>query len=161
MLVAVLSDVHDNIWNLERALSMLDGAGAMLFCGDFCAPFTLQMMADGFAGPIHCVLGNNDGDALLLAQIAAKADHVTIHQGVGQLELGSKRLAMAHYPMIGAALARSGDHQAVFSGHTHRVKIETVGPTLWANPGEVMGRYGEPGFGLYDTDSGELRIIKI
>ena len=34
----------------------------MIFCGDFCAPFTLTEIGQGFAGPVHCVLGNNDGD---------------------------------------------------------------------------------------------------
>ena len=161
MKIAVLSDAHDNIWNVEKVLGMLGGPDAMIFCGDFCAPFTLKMLADGFPGPIHGILGNNDGDALLLAQIAAGTDNVTLHQAIGHVEYDGKSLAFAHYPIIGRAVARSGAHDAVFSGHTHRAATEMFGATLWANPGEIMGRYGEPSFGLYDTSSGKLELIRL
>lgn len=161
MLIAILSDIHDNIWNLEKALPQLEEAGALLFCGDFCAPFTLQMMAEGFSGPVHCVFGNNDGDAFLLSHIARQARNVTLYPQMGELELGGKKVAFIHYPHIANGLAASGKYDAVFSGHTHEHRVEKVGSTLWANPGEVMGRFGKPTFGLYNTDNGEfiLRLI--
>jgi uncharacterized protein len=55
MKIAVLSDIHDNIWALERLLEDLQ-ADVLIFCGDFCAPFTLAQIAEGFSGPIHVVL---------------------------------------------------------------------------------------------------------
>ena len=72
MIIAVLSDAHDNIWNLADALEQARAAGAevLIFCGDFCAPFTLTQIGQGFSGPVHCVLGNNDGDPRLLLQNA-------------------------------------------------------------------------------------------
>ena len=41
MIIAVLSDIHDNIWKLEEVLRGLGGAEELIFCGDFCAPFSL------------------------------------------------------------------------------------------------------------------------
>jgi len=161
MLIAILSDIHDNIWNLEKVLPQLEEAEALLFCGDFCAPFTLKMMADGFSGPVHCVFGNNDGDAFLLSRIARRADNVTLYPQMGELELGGKKIAFIHYPHIATGLAASGKYDAVFSGHTHEHKVEKMGFTLWADPGEVMGRFGQPSFGLYDTDSGEFTLRAI
>jgi hypothetical protein len=161
MRIAVLSDAHDNIWNMEKLLPGLKQAETLIFCGDFCAPFSLQMLAAGFAGPIHAVLGNNDGDPLLLSQVAARAGNVTLHIGVGHIEAGGARIAFAHYPQIGEALARSGLYQAVFSGHTHQRKLERFGDSLWVNPGEVMGRFGQPSYGLYNTASGEFQFIEI
>lgn len=161
MIVAVLSDAHDNIWNLEKALPHLQKAETVIFCGDFCAPFTLEMLAKGFQGHVHAVFGNNDGDAFLLSFIAAQVGNVTLHQGMAQLELGGKRIAFAHYPQIGRALAESGQYHAVFSGHTHRRHIERIKDSLWVNPGEVMGRFGEPTFGFYDTDSGSFNFQAI
>ena len=55
MKLAVCSDIHDNIWKLEKALPLMSDAGALIFCGDFCAPFTLAQLAEGFKGPIHVV----------------------------------------------------------------------------------------------------------
>ncbi len=161
MLVAVLSDVHDNIWNLEKVLPQLKEAQALIFCGDFCAPFTLKMMGDGFSGPVHCMLGNNDGDVLLLTRIAAQAGNVTLYNPTGELTLGGKRIAFTHYPQIGAGLAATGKYEAVFSGHTHEHRAERVGRTLWVNPGEVMGRFGRPTYVLYNTETGQISLQEI
>ena len=86
MKIAILSDIHDNIWQLEVLLADLK-ADALLFCGDFCAPFTLAQLAEGFNGPIHVVFGNNDGDQYLLSQVAGKFAHVTLHGDFAELEM--------------------------------------------------------------------------
>jgi len=161
MLIAVLSDCHDNVWNVEKALPKMADAEVLLCCGDFCAPFTLKMIAEGFHGPVHAVFGNNDGDAFLMLIVASQAGNVTMHKPIAQLELGGKRIAVAHYPEVGEALALSGKYDAVFSGHNHQQQIMTVGPTLWGNPGEVMGRFGKPSFGVYDTTTGQFEIREI
>ncbi len=161
MLIAVASDAHDNIWNLECALSDMRGRGAeaLLFLGDFCAPFTLAQMAEGFAGPIHAVFGNNDGDPFLLATIAGRHGHVRLHGLMAELELGGRRIALNHYPQIALRLAESGAYDAVFSGHDHKRAVQTVGKTLWADPGELMGRFGSPSWGLYDTDGNRFEHV--
>jgi putative phosphoesterase len=162
MRIAILSDAHDNIWNVEKALLGLKQAETLIFCGDFCAPFTLQMFAAGFSGPIHAMLGNNDGDPLLLSQVAARAGNVTLYTGAGHIEQGGQRLAFTHYPQIGEALARSGLYRAAFSGHTHQQrKAERFGNSLWVNPGEVMGRFGQPSYGFYDTETGQFEFVEI
>jgi len=161
MIIAVLSDCHDNIWNLEKVLPRLDQADVVLFCGDFCAPFTLKMLAEGFPRPIHAVFGNNDGDVFLMLTVARQVGNVTFHKPIAQLELGGKRIAVAHYPELGEALALSGKYDAVFSGHNHTADVQMVGSTLWGNPGEVMGRFGQPSFGMYDTATGRFEIREI
>jgi putative phosphoesterase len=161
MLIAVLSDCHDNIWNLEKVLPKLDKVDVVLCCGDFCAPFTLKMLAQGFPRPIHAVFGNNDGDVFLMLTVAKQAGNVTFHKPIAQLELGGKRIAVAHYPELGEALALSGKYDAVFSGHNHQSQCMTIGSTLWGNPGEVMGRLGKPSFGMYDTATGQFEIRTI
>lgn len=154
MIIAVLSDIHDNIWNLADALGQIVAlkAEALVFCGDFCAPFTLSQMAEGFSGPIHCVLGNNDGDPRLLHKNALSAGNVTLqgHQGA-ELELGGAKIAVNHYPEVARPLAATDRWDLVCFGHNHEASLEQVGNTVLANPGEVMGRFGKPSFGLYDT----------
>ena len=120
MLVAVLSDCHDNIWNLEKVLPRLKQAEVAIFCGDFCAPFTLKMLAEGFDGPVHAVLGNNDGDVYLLLAIASQAGNVTLYPSLCQLELEGKRIAAVHYPDLGEALA--------CPAHLAALRRESVGP---------------------------------
>ena len=153
MRIAVFSDIHDNIWNLETALRLLDGqvVEMMCFLGDFCAPFTLKQLAEDFSGPVHVVFGNNDGDQFLLAQIASGFDHVTLHGQFAEVTVDGRVIALNHYPDIAKPIAQSGDYDAVFSGHDHKRYVHRYDSCLWANPGEIMGRFGEPSFGIYDT----------
>ncbi len=161
MHIAILSDSHDNVWNLEKALKKLGDAEMLIFLGDFCAPFSLKQIADAFPGAIHCVPGNNDGDMFLLMKIASAAGNVTFYNPVGTLEAGGRKIAFAHYPEIAEGLAATGKYDAVFSGHTHVFMEERIGETLWVNPGEIMGRFGEPSFVLYDTGSGTIERVMI
>lgn len=163
MKVAVISDIHDQLGNLERALRLVreSGAGVLLFLGDLCAPFTLVQLAEGFAGPVHVVFGNNDGDTFQITQVAGKYPQVTLHGQLAELEIDGRRLALNHYPAIARRLAESGAYDAVFSGHDHRRYQHQIGKTLWANPGEIMGRYGQPGFGLYETTNGEFNHVDL
>ncbi|MDG2123315.1 MAG: YfcE family phosphodiesterase [Verrucomicrobiales bacterium] len=163
MRVAVLSDIHDHIWNLEKALKQVEQSGceAMLFLGDFCAPFTLAQLAEGFSGPIHGVFGNNDGDRFNLGKVGAGVENVTLHGEWAEIELGGVKIGMNHYPELARRMAESGAYGAVFSGHDHLKYVHRVGPTLWANPGEVMGRFGEPSFGIFDTEGGGFEHVGI
>ncbi len=160
MKIAILSDVHDNIWKLETMLAGLE-AQALIFCGDFCAPFTLAQIADGFAGPIHAVFGNNDGDQFLLARVAAKYPHVTLHGDFAELTLDGRQVAVTHYPEIGRALAQGGVYDLVCHGHSHERLVESTGGTLRVNPGEVMGRFGLSTYALYDTGTGKAEIVAV
>jgi len=160
MKIAVLSDIHDNIWKLETLLACME-ADTLIFCGDFCAPFTLAQIAEGFAGPIHVVFGNNDGDKLLLARVAGKYPHVTLHGDFAELELDGRRVAVIHYPEIGRALAQGGVYDLVCHGHSHERVVEQVGKTVRVNPGEVMGRFGLSTYALYDTTAGQAEIVEV
>lgn len=161
MKVAVMSDSHDNIWNLERALKRAQGADALVFCGDLCAPFSLKMLADGFTGPIHALRGNNDGDVALLLRVAGQSAHVRFYtEALAELDLGGRKIAVAHYAHLANAVAPSGKYDAVFFGHTHRQVKRWEGPTLLLNPGEVMGRFGTPTIALYDTETRDAEIVE-
>jgi putative phosphoesterase len=153
MYIGIFSDIHDRLDHLERALDAFSerGAGALLFCGDFCSPFTAGAMGR-FEGPIHAVFGNNDGDRFTIGRVAqAEAPGLTLHGEHAELVLDGVALALTHYPLYGRALATTGDYRAVFSGHTHARHQEQIGACLWLNPGEVMGWKGPPTCALYDT----------
>ena len=163
MRIAVFSDIHDNIWNLETALKQLqdEGAERLLFLGDFCAPFTLAQLAEDFGGRIDCVFGNNDGDPFLITRVGSNYEQVHLHGPFAELEIDGKQVALQHYPEIALRLAESSAYDAVFSGHDHKQYQHELGKTLWANPGEVMGRFGSPSFGVWDTASGRFRHVSI
>jgi putative phosphoesterase len=151
VIIAVCSDIHDNIWALERALPGMAAAEVCIFCGDFCAPFTLGQLAEGFRGPIHAVFGNNDGDPRLLMQVAAKAGNFSLQGQFIELVLGGVKIAVNHYPEIAGPLAASAMYDVVCFGHNHQLSQEIVQSTLLINPGELMGRFGRRTYMLLDT----------
>jgi uncharacterized protein len=161
MRIAILSDSHDNIWNLEKVLERVAGADRLIFCGDFCAPFSLALVAEKFPGPIDCVAGNNDGDAVLLERIARKSGHVTMHGQFADLKLDAWRAFVNHYPPIGEAVAASGLYDLVCFGHNHIAEMRQVGRTTLVNPGEVMGRLGHSTFATYDTETGRAELHEV
>lgn len=155
MHIAVISDIHDNIWNLERALEMVKKyqPQALLMLGDLCSPFIVAQLAKAIECPIHIVFGNNDGDTFLISKVASDFTHVMLHGQFAEFEFGGRRIAINHYPDISERIAQSGVYDAVFSGHDHKRYTHTFGKTLWANPGEIMGRFGKPSFGVYETEA--------
>lgn len=163
MIIAIVSDIHDNIWKLEQVSQQINAHDCeiIIFCGDFCAPFTLKQLAESFEGPIHVVWGNNDGDKWLLTTIAAQMGNVTLHGELAEIEVDEVLIGVNHYPEIAQRLAESNVYNLVCYGHNHKAQIKTIGLTRLVNPGEVMGRFGKSTFAVYDTETRLAKIIEV
>lgn len=162
MRLGIISDIHDQVWNLRAALAGLQEADALLCCGDLCSPFIIGLLAEGFPGrPIHIVFGNNDGDLYRIAQNAALHERVQLHGELFVGKFAGRRVLANHYP----ALADSYD--LICYGHDHLRASERHGKRLLLNPGTLLGY--EPGgkrdvpatFALYDTATGEATFAQI
>jgi putative phosphoesterase len=168
MKLAIISDIHDNVWMLTAALKGVQDADALICCGDLCSPFIVNQLAEGFRDrPIHIVFGNNDGDLFRITHNAGKYAHVHLHGVFFQGALGGKRLAVNHYNDIALAIAKSGAYALVCYGHNHAYKIESIGNTLTINPGAIMGydpinKKDVPStFVIYDTDTGQTMSYQV
>lgn len=163
MLLGVFSDIHDNLIKLDVALQKFKERGitTLIFCGDFCSPIPARTMG-AFGSEVHCVFGNGDGDPFTISKFAASEfPNLKLHGQHAELELDRARVAVTHYPLYGRALARTGDYQAVFSGHTHELHEEKIGDCLWLNPGEVMGWKGRATCAVYDTATNSAEILDL
>lgn len=162
MLIAVLSDSHDNIWKLEQALERVSVADALIHCGDLCSPFMIKKLGEGFKDrPVHLVWGNNEGDIRLIYQIASNYEHLFLHGAFAQLELGGIRIAVNHYPEIARGLAASGMYELVCYGHDHTPFESRVGDCVLLNPGELMGMYGRSTLALFETESRKVEFVEV
>ncbi len=158
MLIAVMSDSHDNIWNLEKAVDIIKEreADMVIHCGDFVAPFTLKYL-ESAGVPVHGVFGNNDGDQHLLTKISLiECSNITLHGLFGAVDMGAWKVAFTHQRETAWGLIKSGLYDLACYGHTHVHHVEKVGGKLLLNPGEVMGKDGDPGFCLVDTETGAV-----
>ena len=163
MIIAVISDSHDNIWNLRKAIDIMkaERTEGMIHCGDFVAPFMLKELEKAEV-PVHGVFGNNDGDQYLLTKLSlTELKNITLHGLIGKIDFGGKKFCFTHYGEVARGLAQSNDFHAVCYGHSHVYTQETVGKTVLLNPGELMGKDGSPGFCLVNTDSLEVRRLDL
>jgi len=139
MKIAIISDSHDNVPNLEKALDWINSQGISLIihCGDLSAPSMLaKVLAPNFKGKIHLVHGNV-GDPELLEEVAKKFENVHLHGKIGELVLPSElgtvpirgqspgekegvKIAFTHFPAKAKELAKTGKYDLVFYGHTHK-----------------------------------------
>jgi putative phosphoesterase len=170
MRIAILSDIHDNVWKLDAVLTAVRDADVLLCCGDLCSPFVVHQLGRGFARPIHIVFGNNDGDLYRIATNARYYDHLHLHGELFRGLFDGQRFAMNHYDSIARTLAASGEFDVVCYGHNHVFDIARIGGTLAINPGAIMGatfapdgtRTGVPStFVIYETLTGHAAQFEV
>jgi putative phosphoesterase len=166
MRVAILSDIHDNLWNLRAAIGHVRGADALICCGDLCSPFVMDQLAQ-FPGPVHIVFGNNDAD---LFRITRKASaRVQVYGEFLETELDGKKLAVNHFDNIVRPIAHSGMYDLVCYGHNHEFRVMRLGRTTVVNPGPIMGAKfpgGQwtdvvPTFAMYHTREDRVEAFEI
>jgi putative phosphoesterase len=162
MQVAILSDSHDNIWKLERAMPILAQADVVIHCGDLISPFMMIRLIKGTGGkPVHIVWGNNDGDKGLISKVASEAENIQLHGDFAHIELDGILVAVNHYPKIARTIAQAGSYDVVCYGHDHTAHEEWMGKTLLLNPGELMGLQGRSTLALLDTHNRAVEFVEV
>jgi putative phosphoesterase len=158
MRIAILSDIHDNLWNLAAAVQFVAGADALICCGDLCSPFVIDELAK-FGKDVHIVFGNNDADLYRITSKAMKTPNVCVHGELFQADFDGRRFAVNHFNYIARPMAKSGDYDVVCFGHNHAFEITREGGGLLINPGPIMGAKFStgaweditPSFAIYET----------
>ena len=139
MKIGLISDTHDNIQNIRRALSLFGNKNVsfVIHAGDIVSPEAVE----AFLGvKIVAVLGNNDLEINGLTNAFDKIG--------GQLK--GEFCEMEHDDLIFAIyhgtnsrkkelIIRSGKYDVVVCGHTHKVQYKKYGRTLVINPGTANG----------------------
>ena len=163
MRIAIVSDSHDHIPNLKRAVRLANQGGAelLIHCGDLISPFMLPYL-HAFQGPVHLIYGNNAGNRHLIASRCASGfDNIRNHGFHGTLMAGSYRIAFIHYPELARELALSGAFDLVCCGHDHLYTVERLRDCLLINPGDLLGKDEIPSFALLDTEDFSVRRIEV
>src|SRR5438270_2824820 len=158
MRLAILSDIHDNLWNLAAAVAAVQEADALICCGDLCSPFVIDELAK-FPRDVHIVFGNNDADLYRITAKALKTPNVKVHGELFQTSFEKIRFAANHFDYLARPVAKSGDYDVVCFGHNHEFEISSALSCLLINPGPIMGaKFSSgkwedtaPSFVVYDT----------
>lgn len=159
MLVTIISDVHDNLANLETCLiwCQKNKVKKIICCGDTTNLETINFLAQNFSGEIFIISGNADNydkeDIQELKNIK--------HQGeIAIKNIGGLKIAFYHQP---EKIKKIKDEQLAsldfaFYGHTHKPWLERKGQTIIANPGTLGGVYYPATFAILNTKTRNLEL---
>ena len=160
MKLGVMSDSHDNIPNVKRAVELFNqiGVDLVVHAGDFIAPFAIDPLAD-----LNCrvvgVFGNNDGERVVLVKKFEAIGEV--HPNLASVTLGNQSIAVMHYPELAIPISKSGDYDIVVYGHTHKVDVNTDNALL-LNPGETGGwTTGKATVAVVDLEVRDAKIYEL
>lgn len=159
MKIGILSDSHDDLEALAKAVALFNAEGVVqvLHAGDIVSPFTFEIFRE-LRAPLGGVFGNNDGDRLLLRERSRGALHVQPHF----VTLDGARGVIVHEPPLVRALARSGDFDFVVYGHTHVPEVRREGNCQIVNPGKAARlNKGRATAALLETQTREARIVDL
>ncbi|MFH1821745.1 MAG: metallophosphoesterase [Methanobacteriota archaeon] len=140
MKIGLMSETHDKMDAVKRAIDFFNGAGVrhVLHAGDLNSPFIVPSFLK-LKAKLHYVWGNNDGDK---EAITAKFEELGMAppDNFTSLSLGGRRIALLHGTQVEivSSVVRSGSYDVVVRGHTHKAKISGRKPIV-INPGEVCG----------------------
>ena len=170
MLVGIMSDTHDNLPMVDKAVKRLldENVELVLHAGDYVAPFVIPHFKS-FRGKFIGVFGNNDGDHELLKR---RFDEFGLEiRGIfAEVNVDNLRIALLHGGEPGSApgpsellksLLSTKCYDVIIHGHVHEAKAHREGTTLIINPGEVCGYLtGKSSVAVLDTKSMKARIIQ-
>ena len=163
MKIGIMSDSHDNINNIKKAIQIFkeQEVEAILHAGDLISPFCVPLF-DEFKGNFFLCAGNNLGDTPLVKnKIAEIGIYFT---QVGEIELDNAQFALYHgtHESITTALIDSQNYDYVIIGHTHHKEIKEKGKTLLINPGETFGDlYGSATIAILDTNTRSVEFHEL
>ncbi len=164
MLIGAISDTHDNLPQIEKAVKYLNEqkVGLVLHAGDYVAGFVIPQLAK-LNCPLIGVFGNNDGDHELLKKRFSETSNCTLHDRFAQLTTDNYHIALlhGHEAELLSAIIDTGYFDAVIHGHSHYKGVEFMGKTLAINPGELCGYLtGKSTIALLDTVKNQAKIVE-
>lgn len=155
MKLGIISDTHDNIPQIKKAVEIFNQhkVDFVVHCGDFIAPFSLKPL-----NVLNCrwigVFGNNDGERRGLQNNSQGR----IKEPPYILELDSKKIVIVH--TVNNHNIDSAD--IVAFGHTHKSEFFKQGETIFINPGECGGwLYGKSTIAVLELTTLKPQIINL
>jgi putative phosphoesterase len=137
-LVGIISDTHEHIYAIVRAVRVLKerAPSLVIHCGDIISPPVLERFAEL---PLRVVFGNNDGERSGLKKKCNELGFPEI-QDTLTFEHAGKSFFINHgtNPRVIDEAAASQRYDYVLHGHTHEQRDELVGRTRIINPGALF-----------------------
>ncbi len=158
MQIAIISDIHDNLVNLDKFLSWAkEKKIEQIICpGDVTKIETLQYLLNHFSKTVHLVRGNME---IYYDEELEGLKNLKYYGYEGVFEIGSYRVGLCHEPFRFENVLALGEPQIIFYGHTHKPYIETKNKIQYVNPGTLAGTFSRASFAHWDTEKNKIDLI--
>ncbi len=152
----IISDIHDNLVNLEKCVNWgkAQGINDAICCGDIVNAETLSYLAENLK-TIYLVRGNLE---IYDEAEIKKYNNINYLGRFGVFELDGRSIGLCHEPWYIKKVLELDKSQLVFYGHTHEPWIAEKDGVTTANPGTLGGVFNKASFAVYDSVSGQLEL---
>lgn len=159
MNIAIISDTHDNIENLKKALKFIkeNKIKKIIHCGDVCESSTLEMLAKEFPGKIYLTFGNAEFDKEKMKEKAKNLSNIKVFEERGEIKIKDLRIEFSHF-LENTKKCPDWKADFIFYGHTHRPWFQKQKNHIFANPGNLSGLYYKPTFAILDTKTKKIEL---
>ncbi len=163
MKIGLMSDSHDNLNNIRKALSVFskEKVEYVIHAGDLISPFCLDLFKE-YKKKFYLCSGNNKGDTKLIAEKMKNMGF--FFDNVGEFIIDQKKFALYHgteEKILYSLIKSEKQFDFIIYGHTHKKDLRKEGNTLIINPGEVYDLYGSPSVAILDTETGDVRFYNL
>ncbi len=171
MKVGIISDTHDDISNVRKAIKMFNNNNVsyVIHAGDYIFPGIIKEFSKLNVGiKFIGILGNNDGERLGLYECFKnlKSD---FYGDFAEIEIDSIRFGIYHGTNVFMknSLIECGKYDVFVFGHTHKKENYMNKKTLVLNPGSAhsnmqdLDEIKKPMLIIYDTAKRTFSFLEI
>jgi putative phosphoesterase len=162
MRLSIISDIHDNLANLDKCLAWCgaNGIEGLICAGDLTNADTLDHLAKNFPHPIYLARGNADNYDEKFIKNYQEVAYLSRDGGIAVI--AGCRIGVCHEPFLIDNLLKRRP-RIIFYGHTHAPWQENRNGADLVNPGTLGGISQKATFAVYDTasDGLELKILEL
>ncbi len=159
MFIAILSDIHDNLVNLQRCTKIcnkqnIDNA---ICCGDVTNNRTLHILSIKFK-KLYLVKGNAE---IYNEENLEKYSNINYAGKIGFWDIKNKQVGVCHEPYLIDKVIEKRKNDIIFYGHTHKPWEMKKKNTKIINPGTLSGMFQRATFAIWNTENNnmELKIL--
>lgn len=163
MLIAIISDLHDNLINLKTFLAWAKNnkIEKIINLGDVANSDSLKYLAKNFIGQIFLVKGN--------AELYPEAEiknypNLKYFGQLGETEIDGLKIGFVHQPILIKKLKDAyskNKFDFIFYGHTHKPwfsKDKKNKELIISNPGTLGGIFQSATFSILETTNKKLEL---
>ena len=157
MKIGIISDTHDYLPNIRKAIDIFNGMNVdiVVHCGDFVSLFVIKEF-ERLNARIVATYGNNDGERTKLKEWLKELNEENEIDDYLSFEADGLKFFVLHgtNEEILNAVVKCKDYDVVIYGHTHERVFEEIDDVLVINPGECCGYLTDVAtIGILDTTS--------